>query len=448
MTRDLRSQLTTLSQHEALRPNEAWVRALKERVDDIPATSSVPHGNASFATRAYDLMSFVIPRQMFVGARMTAVYALIIGLAGYGWTVSVSAAQTSLPGDILYNVKKANEKTELFFAGSKSDEKVAVLLDHASRRAEELKQIQALPENNLKKTERAKTVVDSLKKNIASTNEEIAKAKIDKTVDTVALVSVVSEKITQLSTNLGTALTTGTTTPETDDLSTDVKNEVVAVAALAEETKVHAVVTAVERNTDGSVTEESESHVVAKTVGQTLSSLQTTLSTYEAAASSTPTGTLPVAVVVPLPPSETGTSTTATSSTVSTLDIVVSPAVSTASSTTSSTVPVPPSVSLEDQVHAVSAVLADAKALLAQENIRGAVEKMQAAVNALKSIQPQFSPDVTARAYSVVSGNENGSTQITIPVGSSQAPPPVPSESSSTGTTKTVTSAPVAPSSE
>lgn len=418
MTRDLKSQLKALQHHQAFRPEETWVGALKDELARIPATSAVPHAEASWVKRAADLVSFVVPKNVFTGARLTAVYVAVFGLAAYGWSVSVSAAQTSLPGDILYNVKKANEKTELFFAGSKSDEKVAVLLDHASRRADELKQIQALPENDSSKAERTKTVVNSLKKNIVSTNEEIAKAKIDKTVDPVVLVSVVSEKISKLSSNLGTALTTGTSTPEATNLSSEVASEVVAMAALAEETKVHAVVTAVERTADTTVPVEATADVVAKTLGQTLTSLETTLLTYEAAASSTPTGTLPLAAIAPVATVSMTVSTTA--GTVSSSSVIPAIAVvtgtTTVSSTVSSTPPVVPAISLEVQVHAVGAILSDARALLAQENIRGAVEKMQAAVSALKVIQPQFAPDVTVRAYATLStpvSSSDVSTQTT-----------------------------------
>jgi hypothetical protein len=374
---------------------------------------------ASWPKRVSTFLSFIVPKQVFVGARMTFVYAGVIGLAAYGWGVSVSAAQGSLPGDILYNVKKANEKTELFFAGTKSDEKVAVLLNHASRRAEELKQIQALPEDGSKKAERAKTVVDSLKKNIESTNEEIAKAKIDKTVDAVVLVSVVSEKISKLSSGLGTSLGEGTNTTELGTLSSAVKTEVVAVATLAEETKVNAVVTAVERMV-GTIHAEAPTQFVAKTLGETISALETTLLTYQAAASSTATGTPPLEVAPVVTPSSASTTVGTTSSTtVSTsvgVVLLVVPSSSTGTTTVSTTVPVSaaPVLSVQEQITVLSNSLVDARALLAQENIRGAVEKMQAALLVLRNdIQPQFGPDVALRAYATLSTLSSSGTSVT-----------------------------------
>lgn len=115
--------------------------------------------------------------QIFVSGRVVSIarysftVMLIAAVAVSSWIATVSASQTSLPGDALYNVKLATEKTELFVTtviGSEA-EAVSTLLKHASARVDEYQKIKG---NSPVQATRA---IESLRKTIESTNKQLEK---------------------------------------------------------------------------------------------------------------------------------------------------------------------------------------------------------------------------------------------------------------------------------
>ncbi len=416
MNRDLRSQLKSLSALPTLAPRAEWKSRVSARLmNEVPGAPR-REASPSRAKNFSNFLSFLLPRPIATIARASFVYVLIFGVAIYGWGVSVSAAESSLPGDFLYSVKKVNEKKELLLAGS-NGEKVVVLLNHAQKRAGELKKIQTSPSDVVKKQEQAKTVVLSLKENIKSTNEEIQKVKTS-SGDPSALLSVVSEKTSQIATDLSNSVTNIPTEIKSTDLSMAVKTEVAVVANLVAETNVNAVVTAAHIIANGPTPSEGSSQAVNLTLEKALVSLESTFNALQSVASSTATGTLPVVEAsTPSSASSTVSSTAGASTETSTIPM----AVVTTSSTATGTIPtvVAPERTVQEKVETAAQAVADAKVLLGQENLRGALEKLQTALNLKKEIETSVTPEITLKVYST------------------SLPQPVPPASTATGTVST-----------
>ena len=100
---------------------------------------------------------------------MLAVCMLLI--IGAGPLLTVKAAQSSLPGDLLYAVKKAAEKVQVSIASD--DAKAQIQVDFASRRIEELERITEDSFSSEEKTARSKEVIADLKSSIAEATEAV-----------------------------------------------------------------------------------------------------------------------------------------------------------------------------------------------------------------------------------------------------------------------------------
>ena len=87
---------------------------------------------------------------------------MVVTVAAGGWLGSVSAAEASLPGDVLYSVKLAGEKTQIAVArvtGNKKSE-FNLQMDHATNRAREIKEV------IIEKPEEIKETVNKLNESV------------------------------------------------------------------------------------------------------------------------------------------------------------------------------------------------------------------------------------------------------------------------------------------
>ena len=190
--------------------------------------------------------SIFVPRQLVAAARMTLTFVLIGSVAVSGWIASVSASQNSLPGEALYGVKLAAEKTELIVATVISEEKTAATnLKHAAAKVEEYQ--------NAKSRTQASQSIQSLKQKIESTNKSLTKIETKSSAEAVAVAKVVEEKTEQILNALGEkkGLSVGpevvSAGQERETSVTQLTNEVAAVENLIEATGVKAVGVLVEQ---------------------------------------------------------------------------------------------------------------------------------------------------------------------------------------------------------
>jgi hypothetical protein len=160
-TRSLKEQLMNVRHgHDRIGADPAWVRSNRELLlSQIRNTVESRPTRSVFSSRLLGQFSHAVklfvPANLATSIRSMSFVSLALLLAVSGWIASVSAAQNSLPGDALYNVKLAGEKTELLVVsvvGGQKD-KVDTLFKHASNRVEEL--------HKSKTTDQAKIVIQS-----------------------------------------------------------------------------------------------------------------------------------------------------------------------------------------------------------------------------------------------------------------------------------------------
>jgi hypothetical protein len=107
------------------------------------------------------------------------VICLLLIFIGGPWLM-VKASQTSLPGDLLYSVKKITEDVQTSIASE--DDKVQLQVEFAGRRLEELNKITEDSFSPEEKTEKVKEVVDDLKNNLAGASVYANKVPKEKAI--------------------------------------------------------------------------------------------------------------------------------------------------------------------------------------------------------------------------------------------------------------------------
>ncbi len=182
MNPQLKTQLKALqaAEHE-LNPRKEWVedtramllsRIQSERSEYSAAESSV----GVVADAIAESLRTKFAWTMYIG-KPVMVSVLVFAIASSGWIASASATN-SLPGDTLWRVKLATEKTQVVLAeitGNDTKE-VALQLKFAARRAEEIKIVAAEERFDAEeKTKRTEEGVEKLKENVASVDESIKK---------------------------------------------------------------------------------------------------------------------------------------------------------------------------------------------------------------------------------------------------------------------------------
>lgn len=201
--RDIREQLKQLKYgHERIRPDLDWVSKSRQvLLQQIRNTVFVPSSKNTRLSSRHILQAVTLffSRRTFLILRTASLIFLAMLVTTGGWIASVNAAFNSLPGDALYNVKLATEKTELIVTSvvGTEKEKVTTLLRHASNRVEEYQKS--------KTPDQAKVVIQSLKKSIESTNKHLEQqVGAGASTNATELAKVVNEKTEELLDSLNT----------------------------------------------------------------------------------------------------------------------------------------------------------------------------------------------------------------------------------------------------
>jgi hypothetical protein len=148
MSTELKSQFKELKKiSEYVRPDQTWVASNKQKLfQQIENSTSFEKKQPNFAT----ILEYWIPKQkILVPMRAFSVFFVVIGAAVGSWIAGVSAAGSSLPGEVLYNVKLASESTQLALSSvfsskdNKAENKGKLQLEFAGRRGKEVKELLA-----------------------------------------------------------------------------------------------------------------------------------------------------------------------------------------------------------------------------------------------------------------------------------------------------------------
>ncbi len=157
-----------------------------------------------------------------------------IFLAASGLMTTVSAAEQSLPGDMLYTLKMLNERTQLQLATL--DRRAVLHTEFAGRRLNEVAQLQA--NTSAHDSSLVTQTMDAFKKEIASANRNLQELQATGDVTTVATASQVQQNLVSLDSAM-TKTAASATTPEESAAVTDAQS----TAQVAQE---HSVAVAVQ----------------------------------------------------------------------------------------------------------------------------------------------------------------------------------------------------------
>ena len=143
----LREQLKTLkTTAPEMRPDREWVvatrSALFQKIQRDVATEK-----SSLFGAVVPLFSLFDTSRLNLFLKGALALVLVFGVTISGWVAGVSASYNSLPGDFLYNVKLATEKTQVAVANATGDSETAIDLqfDFAERRVKEIEKVSAEP---------------------------------------------------------------------------------------------------------------------------------------------------------------------------------------------------------------------------------------------------------------------------------------------------------------
>jgi len=175
--KELRKQLHEVKEKGLVTPDPVWVKENKARLMRHIAESSQ---NTETTQPVYKvLLKTFLPHSLLSYARPVFTAAVILVVALAGWGASVSASFNSLPGDVLWNVKIAAEKTQIALSGK--DTKIKKKLEYAERRVEEVKMVFESEEEkkNPKRVEAAKREIQKVKDSVKKVVEDADKSVKD-----------------------------------------------------------------------------------------------------------------------------------------------------------------------------------------------------------------------------------------------------------------------------
>jgi hypothetical protein len=184
---------------------------------------------------------------------------------------TVSAAQDTLPGDTLYNVKLVSEKVQKALTPSE-EEKAKLDITFAGKRIDELEQIIAEPESDEIKAEQVETVLQEFEENVNSANETLT--EISQTEDheeATLLAQDIDEKVSDYADALEVAV------EKVEE--GDTQDIVAAAATLADETAEASFNVIIEKHVSGDA--PLPDHEIAGKIGEKISDVSALLETVD-----------------------------------------------------------------------------------------------------------------------------------------------------------------------
>lgn len=308
----VRERLEQLKTSSVCRPSDSWKAATKEQLMRQVRNAS-PYAlnqevRLSFVHRAKAFVDTVVPESArgyvrpLAMASASFVFLIMTSLA------SVSASQNSVPGELLWQVKLAAEKTQVSMAKAIGDaESVArINLDSATKRVAEIEQLVA-QDTVSEKTALliAEVAIPALEESLKGTQESLEKVIASDTEKGVVLASLATEKMNEVHESLSDSLvsmasdedaTVSGTLKLTEKVSeaTTLAQQVSleAVSAVVENGSEDAAKAAVQTHIDTVVKDAETTQVLAEEVrravdAQTVSSVSSTVGDVLVSASST-----------------------------------------------------------------------------------------------------------------------------------------------------------------
>jgi len=122
---------------------------------------------------------------------LALVMSLILIFIGGPW-LTIKASQPSLPGDLLYSVKRASEGIQTTVASEEN--KTNLQVEFAHRRLEELNKI-SKDSSSDEKTEKTKQVVNDFKNNLAGISQYVGNASKEQAIEVARKTKKIKEDL-------------------------------------------------------------------------------------------------------------------------------------------------------------------------------------------------------------------------------------------------------------
>jgi len=197
--RELQQQLKDLRKtHSPINPDASFVtQSKKTLLARISSTKEHAAPAYSLGEKLYIVGRMLVSQKTARMVRVTALMCMVVTTTVAGWTAGVSASSKSMPGDALYSVKLATEKTQIMVASATGDKETETQLhlESAKRRTTELHQMDKEPK-------KVKKVVARLKKSVASANETFKELKAQDSEKAKVVAKEVTQKTEDISKTL------------------------------------------------------------------------------------------------------------------------------------------------------------------------------------------------------------------------------------------------------
>lgn len=212
MSRALKAQLKSL-RHAAINPRPEWVASTRSTILAQIGNTVRPERPSFWRSLPGTLGSLFSPQAFF--RPVAAVLTIAISVSG--WVATSKASRGALPGDTLYAVKIATEKTQVAWVSMINDKTKAAQLhvELAGRRADEAKKIVvSSPEKKVRVSE----TVNNVKQELAAATQKLEDIKHDSTAvlsqDVVSAIKQQTDDIKKSLQEVKVNLQTSTTTAD------------------------------------------------------------------------------------------------------------------------------------------------------------------------------------------------------------------------------------------
>lgn len=240
MSRELQERISNLrSIGGRVTPDDAWVKKTRETLL-MQVRNSLPVEKTSSFSQIRLFVNHFVPAGVthFFRGPLVATLSILAIIFG-GSAASVSAAEQSLPGDFLYNLKLATEQARLALTSAK-DEKLKLKLEFTSRRGDELKNV--AKQTGSKKQDRVVKAAEILKRDLKTVKEQLEDVNKGSTSEKVVEVArLVDQKTNEIVQTLQMTKA---------EIPVETKEKITEAQAAAADTGVKAIEVLIEKNTE------------------------------------------------------------------------------------------------------------------------------------------------------------------------------------------------------
>lgn len=231
---------------KAVKPDAEWMKNDKEKLMCLISASSACRREADGGWRRWEGAL----AKLWSAQLVTVLGALVFVLTGS--TLTVAAAQSSLPGEPLYPVKRAGEKVVLAVASE--EEKPRLEIEQAGRRLEEIAQLTQRT-SDVEQHEKVAELMSEYESKLSSANSRLAKLNQDVEKKDRARLAATAQVMTTQSDKYSEVLhRTTDTMPEA--VKAKVSDNVEGARVVSEKVNVEAMKVVAETHSTPQVTDE------------------------------------------------------------------------------------------------------------------------------------------------------------------------------------------------